>query len=59
MLLLEDGALLDVELEVGAKRAGHTGLRAEIADPLQLVEGPLDDIAVRDAALKAVAEFAK
>ena len=25
----------------------------------QLVEGPLDDLAVRDAALKAVAEFAK
>ena len=31
----------------------------EIVGLNQLVEGPLDDTAVRDAALKAVAEFAK
>src|SRR5262249_35048435 len=36
-LLLEDGPLLDVELEIGAQRAGDARLGAEIADALELV----------------------
>ena len=37
-LLLEERPLLDVQLEVGAQRAGHARLRAEVADALELVD---------------------
>ena len=48
----EPGDSREVELvAIGGSR--------EIVGLNQLVEGPLDDTAVRDAALKAVAEFAK
>jgi hypothetical protein len=38
--LLEERTLLDVQLEVGAKRPRHARLGAEIADALQLVHEP-------------------
>src|SRR5262249_56107015 len=37
MLLLEERALLDVELEIGAEGTGNAGLGTEIADALELV----------------------
>src|SRR2546426_860540 len=37
-VLLQQRSLLDVELEVGAERAGDAGLGAEVADPLELVD---------------------
>src|SRR5438552_19072098 len=36
--LLEERALLDVELEIGADRAWHTRLGAEVADAPELVD---------------------
>src|SRR5206468_10088752 len=35
---LQEGSLLDVELEVGAERPRDAGLGAQIADPLELVD---------------------
>src|SRR5439155_642719 len=40
VLLLQDGPLLDVELEVRADGAGDAGLGPEIADALELVTQP-------------------
>src|SRR5688500_19560886 len=37
-LLFQEGALLDVELQIGAERARHARLRAQIADALRSEE---------------------
>ncbi len=40
-LFLEDGPLLDVQLQIGADGAGDAGLGSEIADALELLPEPL------------------
>ena len=41
LLLLEDGPLLDVQLQIGAHGAGDAGLGPDVADTLQLLAEPL------------------